>query len=78
MWKFCREKFKIIFSYFFIFGAFGLGRKVSLKGKEKGKERDLLVQTSLDQLILNLKTLFTFFYKSSYLNEEVNCTEPSP
>ncbi len=25
-----------------------------------------------------LKILFYFFYKASYLNEEVNCTKPSP
>jgi hypothetical protein len=32
---------------------------------------DLLVLTSLDQFFDLL------FYKTSYLNEEVNCTEPS-
>jgi hypothetical protein len=31
--------------------------------------------TSLDQLLLILSTLFTFFYKTSYFNEEVNLTE---
>jgi hypothetical protein len=31
----------------------------------------------LDQLLLILKTLFTFFYKTSYPNE-VNRSEPSP
>jgi hypothetical protein len=31
----------------------------------------------LDQLLLIQQTLFTF-YKTSYLNEEVNRTEPSP
>ncbi len=35
---------------------------------------DLLELTSLDQLLLILRTFFTFFYKTSYLNEEVNCT----
>jgi hypothetical protein len=35
---------------------------------------DLLVPTSLDQLLLILQTGFTF-YITSYLNEEVNCTE---
>jgi hypothetical protein len=41
---------------------------------------DLLVLTSLDQLLFILKILFTLFlfYKPGYLNEEVNCTEPSP
>jgi hypothetical protein len=38
---------------------------------------DLHLLTSIDQLHLILKILFTF-YKTSYLNEEVNCTEPSP
>ncbi len=38
---------------------------------------DLLVLTSLDQLLLILKTLLTFLQKS-YLNEEANRTEPSP
>ncbi len=31
----------------------------------------------LDQLISILQTLFSFFYKTSYLNEEVNCPELS-
>jgi hypothetical protein len=39
---------------------------------------DLLVLTNLEHLIFILKTLFTFFYKTRYLNEEVNRTEPSP
>ncbi len=39
---------------------------------------DLLLLTSLDQPLVILQTLFTFFYKTRYLNEEVNCTEPSP
>jgi hypothetical protein len=38
---------------------------------------DLPVLTSLDQLLLVLKTQYTF-YTTSYLNEEVNRTEPSP
>jgi hypothetical protein len=33
--------------------------------------------TSLDQLVFILKILFSFFYKTSYLNEEVNSAEPS-
>jgi hypothetical protein len=33
---------------------------------------------SLDQFIYILNILFTFFTKTSYLNEEVNYTEPSP
>ncbi len=39
---------------------------------------DLLEQTSLDQLLLIMQTLFTFDTKTTYLNEEVKCTEPSP
>ncbi len=37
---------------------------------------DLLVLASLDQLIFYWK-YYLLFYKTSYLNEEVNCTEPS-
>ncbi len=37
---------------------------------------DLLVLASLDQLLLIMDTILTFFYKS-YLNEEVNRIEPS-
>jgi len=36
---------------------------------------DLLVLTSFDQLLFILKILFTFLQN---LNEEVNCTKPSP
>jgi hypothetical protein len=39
---------------------------------------DLLVLTSLDQLLLTLAILFTFLNKTIYLNEEVNCSKPSP
>ena len=38
---------------------------------------DLLVLTSLEELLLILQTLFTF-YETSYLNEEVNYAEPFP
>jgi len=46
-------------------------REAQLKGK---------VQYSLpplDQLLIILRTLFIFLRKTSYLNVEVNCTEPS-
>jgi hypothetical protein len=39
---------------------------------------DLLVLNSLEQLLVILQTLFTFYYKTSYLNEEVSRAEPSP
>jgi hypothetical protein len=40
---------------------------------------DLLPLTSLDPLLLKMQTLFIyFFYETSYLYEEVSCTEPSP
>ena len=39
---------------------------------------DLRVLTSIYKLLLILQTLFTFFYKTSYLNEEVNRNEPFP
>jgi hypothetical protein len=49
-------------------------------GKSNGKGRlntvGLLVLASFDQLLFVLKILVTFFYKTTYLNEEVNCTEP--
>ncbi len=38
----------------------------------------LLLLTSFDDLLFTLKILFIFFYKTSYLNEEIYCTEPSP
>jgi hypothetical protein len=37
---------------------------------------DILALTG--QLLFILKILFPFFYKTSYLNEEVNCAVPSP
>jgi len=39
---------------------------------------DLLVLTSLDQLLWILKIYIYSFYKTSYLYKEVKCTEPSP
>lgn len=40
---------------------------------------DLLVLTSVDQLIFKFKKyIFTFFARKSCLNEEVNCTGTSP
>ncbi len=36
---------------------------------------DLLVIPCLLELLLNIANIF---YKTSYLNQEVNCTEPSP
>jgi hypothetical protein len=51
-------------------------------GKTNWRERlstfDLLVPSSLGQLLLKLKTLFTFLQKRANTYEEVNCTEPSP
>ncbi len=38
---------------------------------------DLLVPTSLYELLLTMQTLYTFL-QISYFNEEVNFTEPSP
>jgi hypothetical protein len=38
---------------------------------------DLLVLASSDQMLLKLQTIFTFFCKTSYLNEEDNWNEPS-
>jgi hypothetical protein len=39
---------------------------------------DRLEPTSLEELLLIVKLLFSFCYNTSFLNEEVNCTEPSP
>ncbi len=49
----------------------------NLYWREKSCEVDLLVLTSLNQLILILQTSFTFFKISSH-NEEVKWTELSP
>ncbi len=53
-----------------------LTREVSLKGR-RSSTVDLLLLTSLDYLLFILKILSIFFYKTSFLNEEVNCTAPS-
>jgi len=50
-------------------------REPLLKGKLSTV--DLLALTGLDLMLLIFATLFTFFPKTSYLNQEVNCTEPS-
>jgi hypothetical protein len=39
---------------------------------------DLLVLTSLKLPAFDMANIIYFFTKTSYLNEEVNCTEPSP
>jgi hypothetical protein len=54
-----------------------LSRKPNLTGTSIST-CDLLVLTSLDHLLFTLQLLFTLFQKTSYLNVEVNCTEPSP
>jgi hypothetical protein len=51
-----------------------LGQELLLKGKAQSVI--LLVQTSLDNLLLILQTLCTF-YNISYLNEEVKSSEPT-
>jgi hypothetical protein len=45
-----------------------LSREPLLKGK----------LTSLDQSNFDVENIFYLCYKTSYLNEDVNCTEPSP
>ncbi len=47
-----------------------------LTERERLSTVDLLVLTSSDQLFLLAKNIFPF-YRTSYLKEEVNCTEPS-
>ncbi len=55
--------------------AFDIGpRKVYLRGRLSIV--DLLVLTSLDQLLSKLNILFSFLKNN--LNVEVNCTKPSP
>jgi hypothetical protein len=44
----------------------------------EGKRSDFLVATSLDQLLFLNKNVIYLFYKTSYLKEEVCCTEPYP
>jgi hypothetical protein len=39
---------------------------------------DLLVPTSLDKLLFVIETIIYLGCQTSYLNEEVNCTDPSP
>jgi hypothetical protein len=39
---------------------------------------DVLVLTSLNQLVFALKKNVYLCYRASYLIEEVNCTQPSP
>jgi hypothetical protein len=44
----------------------------------EGEGSEPFVPTSLYQFLFILKILNTFFAKRSHLNEEVNCTGPSP
>jgi hypothetical protein len=39
---------------------------------------DLLVLTTTNQLLFKQKLYFSFFYETTYLDEEVNCIEPTP
>jgi len=39
---------------------------------------DLLLPNSLYHLLFYIETTIKLFYKTSYLNEDVSCTEPSP
>jgi hypothetical protein len=49
-----------------------------LPGNPYEGRRGRLALTSLYQLLLIIQTIFTFFTKTSNVNEEVNRTEPSP
>ncbi len=44
----------------------------------KGKDQYTLPPCTKYFSTAAFKTEFSSFYKTSYLNEEVNCTEPSP
>jgi hypothetical protein len=48
------------------------------EGKGDISTVDLIVLTHLDKLLLLLQTFFLLLYKTSYLYEEANRTEPSP
>jgi hypothetical protein len=45
---------------------------------ERLSTADLLVLTSLDPAAFYFENISDLFHKTSYLNEEVNCTEPLP
>ncbi len=49
----------------------------SLTEGERLSTVDLLVLTSLNQLIFNLQILFSFFYKTSFHNEANGTESPS-
>jgi hypothetical protein len=64
---------------------FILSREASLKGEGSVQltslylsTADLLVLTSLVKLNFYTENIIYHFYNTSYLNEEVNCTDPSP
>jgi len=61
---------------FVLLVAITLNREPLLRGRIS--TLDLLVLTCLDQLLLIMKILFFSFYKTNYLNEEVNCTYLPP
>jgi hypothetical protein len=46
--------------------------------RERLSTVDLLVLPSLRSNPFGIENIFPLIYKTSYLNEEVNCTEPSP
>ncbi len=43
-----------------------------------GSTVDLLVRARSYLAAFHIETIFFFFYKTTYLQEEVNCTEPFP
>jgi hypothetical protein len=49
-----------------------------LESRGRISKDDLLVLTSLDQLLLMVIKYINFNYKRCYLNEVVYCTKPSP
>jgi hypothetical protein len=46
--------------------------------KWRRQQQGILVLTSLDRLLFKIENIIYLGYKTSYLNEEFNCTEPSP
>ena len=65
---------------YFAFMVYTLSNYTSLQGALIKREGSILMISSYansDQLLLILKICFSCVTKTSYLNEEVKCTEPS-
>jgi hypothetical protein len=54
------------------------GARMLVQGSLTEGEGSVRLTSSLDQLLFYIENIINLFYKTSYLNEEVNSTEPSP